>query len=85
MQKTEQGTIYETLGELMNANIESVYEDSTHYYFHLVPECFYENAVWVVEKENESVSYMMYTEFIFDVMHKTNAKKIDWKTLKRSS
>lgn len=84
MKKTEYGTVYETIDELINANIESLYEDENNYYFHLVPECFYENAVWVVDKQTEDVSYMMFTEFIFETIYKTGAIEIDPKTLKRA-
>ena len=84
VKKTEYGTVYETIDELINADIESLYEDRDNYYFHLIPECFCENAVWVVNKQTREVSYMMFTEFIFDTMYKTNAKKIDLQTLKRA-
>jgi hypothetical protein len=84
MYKLDNGvTVYETLDDLLNADIESVYEDDNNYYFHLVPECYYENAVWVVDKQTSIVSYIMYTEFLCEHMYEEGTRQISPESINR--
>lgn len=85
MYKLDNGvTMYETLDDLLNADMESVYEDNSNYYFHLVPECYYENAVWSVDKKTYRVSYIMYTEFLCEHMYEKGTKQISPELIKRT-
>ena len=82
--KNGEGTVYETFDELLNADIESVFEDENNYYFHLVPECYFENAMWVVNKKTYEVSYMMFTKFRFEILDTESVREIKPDLIKAS-
>lgn len=76
-------TVYENLDELLTAEIISVSEYGGYYYIKLKPYCDYDNSIWKVDKQTGKASYMMFTEYILNVMDK--AKEIDPATLRRGA
>ena len=83
MYKHENGvTVYETLEELLNADIDFITECDDSYYIRLKPESYYDNSVWVVNKHTLKVSFMLFTQY-FDIMDK--ATPVNPATLKRVS
>lgn len=74
---------YNTLDDLLKEEVNFVYELDGYYYVKLKPKCFYENAIWKVDKKTGEVSYMMFTDFIINV--ERFATPVNPKTLKRGS
>lgn len=74
---------YATLDELLKEEVNAVYEYDGYFYVKLKPKCYYENAIWKVDKKTGKASYMMFTEFIINVLE--FAKQIDPETLRRAS
>ena len=80
----ESGEItYESLGELLDAEITYASECDGFYYIKVKENYFYSNCIWKVDKSTGKASYMMFTEYILNVMDK--AKEIDPATLRRGA
>ncbi len=76
-------TVYEDLNELLSAEIISVSEHDGYYYIKLKPYCDYDNSIWKVDKQTGKASYMMFTEYICNIMDK--ATEINPATLRRGA
>lgn len=74
--------VYETIDELLSADVKELYEDSENYYFRLKPNCYYDNGAWVVNKNDNKVSFLLYTLVMMKVAENT-AHQIDLSTLKK--
>lgn len=74
--------VYETLDELLRADVISVSEYEEHYYISVKREYEYSNCIWKVDKKTGKASYMMYTEYL---RFADKAKEIDPATLRRGA
>lgn len=63
-------TEYESFNELLNADIDEMTENKNRYFIQLKPEQFYDNTVWVVDKQTKSVSFIHFTEYLINFMDK---------------
>lgn len=75
-------TVYETLDELLNANVTDMFEYNGNYYISVYPEEFYDESVWKVNKKTEDVSVIHYVE-TFSIP-KEERIPIDPETLRRA-
>lgn len=75
--------IYESLDELLHADIVSASEYGDNYYIVAKREYAYSNCIWKVDKKTGKASYMMYTEYLLTIADK--ATEIDPTTLKRGA
>lgn len=55
-------TVYETFDELLYADIINMYEYQSKYFIETRPEDFYDETVWVVDKQTEKVSFVHFVE-----------------------
>lgn len=55
-------TVYETFNELLDADIMNMYEHQGKYFIEVRPEEFYDETVWVVDKQTEKVSFVHFVE-----------------------
>lgn len=74
---------YNSLDDLLKEEVNFVTEYDGFYYVKLKPKYFYENSIWKVNKKTGEVSYMMFTEYIINVVRL--ATPVDLDTLKRVS
>ncbi len=75
-------TEYETFDELLNADVLFITEDEKNYYIRVKPERFFDNCVWVVDKDTKKVSFIYYTDYLVDVID--HAVPVDLQFLKRA-
>ena len=75
-------TVYESLDELLAADIIFMSEYNGFYYIRVNSGDYYDNSVWTVNKRTGEVSFIGYTEY-FEIEDK--AKEINPLTLKRAS
>ncbi len=59
-----EGIVYETLDEVLNAEIKFVSEYDGFYYIKLKPDCYYDNGMLKVDKYTGSVSYIYFTQYL---------------------
>ena len=75
--------IYESLDELLDADIIDMFEYDGDYYISVQPEHFHDEAVWKVNKQSGKVSVIHYVE-TFCIADKDKIQ-INPNTLKRAS
>lgn len=75
--------VYENLDELLAADIVSISEYDGFYYVKTKPDCYYDNSIWKVNKQTRKATFMLFTEYIVNVMDK--AKEIDPAILRRGA
>lgn len=74
--------VYESMDELLGADIVFVVEYDGFYYFRLEPEEHFDNTVWKVDKQTKEISCIHLVEY-FDIEDK--ATRIDPSKLRRVS
>lgn len=72
--------VYETIEDLLDADIQFVSDCGDNLYVKLKPDNYYDNSIWVVDKKTKKVSFMLFTGYID---YKAQAKPSDRQALER--
>lgn len=85
MYKTKESglTVYETLDELLNSDIEFVSDYNGKYYIGVKPESKYDNSIWKVDKRTGEVSCSSFIDYMLEIEDK--ATPVDPKTLRKGA
>ena len=75
-------TIYDTFDELLNADLDWVYEDNQYYYIQAKSDFVYSGTAYRVDKRTKCVERMHFLKMINGIK---NAEKTDPKTIKGAS
>ncbi len=75
-------TIYDTINELLNTDLDWVYEDDEYYYMQPTTDFVYSGTAYRVDKKTKSVERMHFVKMIKSIK---KAKQIDPKTIERAS